>query len=62
MSAAMQSRLSRLGQRNREIAEDMALELGTFELADKHKVSAGRISQLRRELHQDWRRFHGEVC
>jgi hypothetical protein len=54
--------LSQLGQRNRAIAEDMALELGTFELADKHKISAGRISQLRRELHQDWRRFHGEVC
>jgi hypothetical protein len=54
--------LSRLGQRNRAIAEDMALDLGTFELADKHKVSARRISQLRRELHQDWRRFHGEVC
>jgi hypothetical protein len=54
--------LSQLGQRNRAIAEDMALDLGTFELADKHKISAGRISQLRRELHQDWRRFHGEVC
>jgi hypothetical protein len=54
--------LSQLGKRNREIAEDMALDLGTFELADKHKISAGRISQLRRELHLDWKRFHGEVC
>jgi hypothetical protein len=54
--------LSQLGARNRAIAEDMALELGTFELADKHKISAGRISQLRRELHADWRRFHGEIC
>jgi hypothetical protein len=54
--------LSQLGARNREIAVDMALDLGTFELADKHKVSAGRISQLRRELHADWRRFHGEAC
>jgi hypothetical protein len=53
---------SRLGARNRAIAEDMALDLGTFELAERHKVSAGRISQLRRELHQDWRRFHDEVC
>jgi hypothetical protein len=54
--------LSQLSQRNREVAEDMAKDHGTFELADKHKISAGRISQLRRELHQDWRRFHGEVC
>ena len=50
-----------LGQRNREIAKDMALDLGTFELADRHKVSAGRISQLRREFHTDWQRFHGEL-
>jgi hypothetical protein len=53
--------LSQLGPRNREIAEDMTLDLGTFELADKHKISAGRISQLRREFHSDWQRFHGEV-
>jgi hypothetical protein len=52
--------LSQLGSRNRAIAEDMSLDLGTFELADKHRVSAGRISQLRREFCKDWRRFHGE--
>jgi hypothetical protein len=54
--------LSQLGARNREIAQDMALELGTFELAQRHNISAGRVSQLRRELHLDWRQFHGEVC
>jgi hypothetical protein len=54
--------LAQLGQRNREIAEDMAKDYGTQELSEKHKVSAGRISQLRRELHADYRRFHGEVC
>jgi hypothetical protein len=53
--------LSRLGRRNREIAEDMTLELGTFELADKHKVSPGRISQLRREFHTDWQLFCGDL-
>jgi hypothetical protein len=53
--------LSQLSQRNREVAKDMTLDLGTFELADKHKISAGRISQLRRELHLDWKRFHGEM-
>jgi hypothetical protein len=52
--------LARLGARKREIAEDMTLELGTFELADKHRVSPGRISQLRREFHADWRHFCGD--
>jgi hypothetical protein len=54
--------LSQLGQRNSEIAEDMAQDYGTFELAEKHKISAGRISQMRREFHLDWQRFHGERC
>jgi hypothetical protein len=54
--------LAQLGQRNRAIAQEMAKDYGTFELADKHKISPGRISQLRRELHQDWQRFHGEAC
>jgi hypothetical protein len=54
--------LSQLGQRNREIAEDMALDHGTQELAERHKVSPGCISQLPRELHADYRRFHGEAC
>jgi hypothetical protein len=54
--------LSQLGQRNREIAEDMVKDYGTLELSERHQVSPGRISQLRRELHADWRRFHGEVC
>jgi hypothetical protein len=53
--------LAQLGARNRAIAEDMALDLGTFELAERHKVSPGRVSQLRRELHADYRRFHGEA-
>ena len=54
--------LSRLGRRNRRIAEDMATGEGTQQLARKHKLSQSRISQLRRELHQDWRRFHGEIA
>ncbi|MFO0931045.1 MAG: hypothetical protein U0736_29105 [Gemmataceae bacterium] len=52
--------LSRLGDRNRRIARDMALDLGTKELAVRHRVSPGRISQLRREFHSGWRRFCGE--
>jgi hypothetical protein len=51
-----------LGPRNREIAKDMALDLTTTELAQKYQISSGRVSQLRRELHLDWSRFHGEGC
>jgi hypothetical protein len=51
--------LSQLGQRNREIAEDMAKDYGTFELAQRHNISPGRVSQLRREFHLNWQRFHG---
>jgi hypothetical protein len=54
--------LSQLDTRNRAIAKDMSMDLGTFEVAEKHKISAGRISQLRREFAKDWRRFHGEPC
>jgi hypothetical protein len=53
--------LSQLGERNRRIAEDMALDHSTKELAARHRLSQGRISQLRREFHLDWRRFHGEA-
>lgn len=52
--------LSQLGERDRAIAEGMTLDLPTKELATRHKVSPGRISQLRRELHSDWLHFHGE--
>src|SRR5262249_36163093 len=51
--------LVQLGQRERAIAQDMALDHGTNELAVRHKVSPGRISQLRREFCLDWQRFHG---
>jgi hypothetical protein len=52
--------LSQLGERNRRIVVDMALELGTGELAARHRVSPGRISQLRKEFHATWQHFHGE--
>jgi hypothetical protein len=50
-----------LGERNRKIALDMATGESTLELARKYPLSQGRISQLRREFHLDWQRFHGEV-
>jgi hypothetical protein len=54
--------VSRLGERDRGIVGDMTLDLGTTELAAKHSVSPARISQLRREFHADYRRFHGEAA
>jgi len=52
--------LCQLGDRNRRIAEDMMVNESTQNLAAKHKVTQGRVSQLRREFHRDWQRFHGE--
>jgi hypothetical protein len=52
--------LKQLERRKRKIVKDMVLDLGTMELAAKHKLSPGRISQMRREFFQDWHRFHGE--
>jgi hypothetical protein len=52
--------LARLGRRNRAIIESMALDYRTQELAHMHRVSPGRISQLRREFQLDWMRFHKE--
>jgi hypothetical protein len=46
-----------LGQRNRALAEDMALGEKTQDLAEKYRVSQGRISQMRRYFQQDWSRF-----
>jgi hypothetical protein len=52
--------LARLGPRRRSIAMALAMGHRTRDLAARYAVSAGRISQMRRELHADWRRFHGE--
>jgi hypothetical protein len=52
--------LRTLGGRRRRIAETLAKGETTSVAAAKFKVSLGRISQLRRELRDDWERFHGE--
>lgn len=52
--------LSHLGSRDRSVAQDMAQGESTQDLAPRYNVSQARISQLRRELYLDWRRFHGE--
>jgi DNA-directed RNA polymerase specialized sigma24 family protein len=47
-------------KRNRRIATALALGHGTGEVARRFNVSAGRVSQLRREFCQSWKEFHDE--
>ena len=53
--------LAQLGDRNRRIAEDMMLGETTLELASRHRMTPGRVSQLRREFHAEWSAFTDEV-
>ncbi len=50
-----------LTKRMKEIATDLAFGCSTSEVAEKHGVSAGRISQLRRMLEQSWAEFQETV-
>ena len=50
-----------LSRRTRQIAKDLAYGCSTSEVAKKHGVTAGRVSQLRRELYDAWRVFQGEA-
>ncbi|MDZ4818318.1 MAG: hypothetical protein SGJ20_05030 [Planctomycetota bacterium] len=52
--------LGSLCQRTRRIAMDLARGNGTRDVAQKYRLSPGRISQLRRELHNSWQLFQGE--
>ena len=49
-----------LPQRDRHIAEQLAAGESTTCVARMFKLSLGRISQLRREMCDAWKRFHGE--
>ena len=50
----------RLPRRKRRIAAALAAGASTSEAARTFKLTAGRISQLRRELESSWQAFHGE--
>jgi hypothetical protein len=52
--------LASLRRRDRRIAESLAIGNRTSEAARKFGVCEGRISQLRRELAESWRKFVGE--
>jgi len=53
--------LKSLPRKSRKIAETLASGETTKSAARKHRVSAGRISQIRRELMDNWREFQGEL-
>jgi hypothetical protein len=53
--------LATLTRRMRQIAKDLAVGCSTSEVACKHGVTAGRISQLRRSLEASWAKFQNEV-
>ncbi len=50
-----------LPSRRRRIAKVLASGETTKTTARKFNVSAGRVSQLRQELHDSWRQFQGEL-
>jgi hypothetical protein len=54
--------LASLSRRERQIATKLAIGETTAAVAKLFRLSAARISQLRRELHETWLRFHGEEC
>jgi hypothetical protein len=50
-----------LTQRDRRLLEDLMAGERTSDVANRYGLSCGRVSQLRREFHDDWRRFVGDV-
>ena len=46
--------------RDRRMIETLMRGERTFDVSQKFGLSPGRVSQMRRELHQDWLAFHGE--
>jgi hypothetical protein len=52
--------LSTRSKRDRDIARSLMFGEGTLAVADRHGLSPGRVSQLRRDFGRDWQRFCGE--
>jgi DNA-binding NarL/FixJ family response regulator len=52
--------LQTLSDRDRRIADLLALGHSTKATAKRFGLSEGRISQLRRQMHESWQGFHGE--
>jgi hypothetical protein len=54
--------LSTLSNRDRQLAEKLVLGETTGRVARTFRISAARVSQLRRELCANWHRFVGELA
>jgi DNA-directed RNA polymerase specialized sigma24 family protein len=52
--------MNTLSDRDRRVVEDLMQDERTLDVANKYGISPSRVSQLRRELMQRWRRFCGE--
>ena len=52
--------LATRGQRDRERIHDLILGERTTDIAKKYRISLGRVSQKRRQLHRAWEKFHDE--
>jgi DNA-binding NarL/FixJ family response regulator len=53
--------LRRLSRRDRRVALVLAEGHRTSDVAKRFRLSPGRISQLRHQLHDAWQTFHGEA-
>jgi len=54
--------LARLSRRNRRIAESLACGNSTNDVAREFRLTAARVSQLRRELRASWEGFHERLA
>jgi hypothetical protein len=52
--------LELLPNRDRRVAKELMIGERTVDTARRFRMSPARVSQLRRELCEDWARFHGE--
>jgi hypothetical protein len=55
-----ESWLHSLSSRHRRLAQYLSLGHRTSDAAKKFKITAGRVSQVRRELAKSWRKFVGD--
>jgi hypothetical protein len=53
--------LQSLTERDRQMAHALAEDEPAKEVAQRFRVSPGRVTQLRRRWHRDWRDFQGEI-
>jgi hypothetical protein len=53
--------LGLLNDRDRRLASELMIGERTGEAAEHFGMSRGWVSQVRRELGEDWSRFHGET-